>query len=537
MSSNVVEGTKVEIGAVFRGNIFLSAEGNIRGFVWGVDKAEMVFHTINSIDLLKNDERSLNSVDISEIELDTTKKNAMGISPTSTMYEVHDGQQRLVTLTLALAAAAASIEAHYKKNGIQVDTETLVFVKKIAEAIAPLRYLRDGGRRGRVPRIVMRENKALKSILTHPFFGAANQSTLEPATKKPRHELSIEDRQEIKEEDSKRIWNVYYFFLRRCDEKGLEWTQQFVEKILERTKVVKTLYQSKEEAQQRVMDQYYGMAINPVYYFRYFISHGSSMDPKEKQEKTATEFKRLSRQAEFGEKVVGDACRIAAKVYGARQGALLMFVPRNEVSEFHQIVKARAADGVPGWQFFEDDLKPIADILDSFRHKPLEPGPLFDILSLFRSMSQVSRTRLKEMESVIIATFHLLEKDDQQLIVLDALVTITAWMILTRQSAQSRAERCCSIMGQLGTTTTGELSPDLIAVLQLTGKEKYGLRTFLNTEPFGWTSDKPDTTEQIKHHLFAHLQKMCPAGTSLLDMAFQKWGLTRLAQAAATAAL
>ena len=73
---------------------------NIRNFEWTTEEAEDLFEDILDIDEMANIGGSLELGSITIIKKGTTAK----IGENSCLYDVHDGQQRLVSLSLLLAA-------------------------------------------------------------------------------------------------------------------------------------------------------------------------------------------------------------------------------------------------------------------------------------------------------------------------------------------------------------------------------------------------------------------------------------------------
>lgn len=217
MISEVVKGTTMSINELmggYSGN-FLSAKHNIRGFAWDVTDAENLLASLNNLAYHGDESLHLGYVTVTALDLTREKKNAIGMLPRNVMLEVHDGQQRLVTIAILLAALRDMIEEHPEL--LNEDKKLAFELQNIKEAIAPTHACHhttvladpaDPGTTSRVPRIDMYCRRALARMLKYSAT-TGGQPTLEPVKKRAR--ISEDDRLEFEEEDSKKVFDVYRF--------------------------------------------------------------------------------------------------------------------------------------------------------------------------------------------------------------------------------------------------------------------------------------------------------------------------------------
>lgn len=132
-------------------------------------------------------------------------------------------------------------------------------------------------------------------------------------------------------------------------------------------------------------------------------------------------------------------------------------------------------------------------------------------------MRKTTRTRFNEVESVVVAFRHFLDKGQDCVRALRALEPLAFWIM--HQIKKVRTERCFSILSKLDTFNS-TLGVDLAKVLELEGQEKADISKLLKADDK--TNGDAKSTKNYKVELrdivLAHLR-------SSEDAARNMWGL------------
>jgi Protein of unknown function DUF262 len=475
-STKVLEGAEVGIGQLFFGHNYWSSKCNVRGYAWSVEEANELMLSVESVDL-EDGKRSLGSIIVTKHTLTSEQTDRIGIPKASDMFDVHDGQQRLVTLCLLLAAcrdvlqAVAGIDG---SKGIMNDHEAPEQMERFSLAIAIKRTKVNAV----VPRIAMFAQEPLRSILTkkEPVVSAENEDDVpnEPAPKKKsRKGLSVEDK------EAQRIHSVYDAFVDSFQGMALEprvkRACEIGTKILDQMLITKMVYNSLDAAQQQVEDQYHGKSITPLEFFLYTISI-SALDTAAVQKTTRSSCWLLVKGT--SEDLTHDACVAVAKGLTALDDDITekRVMRTKEVSYFNKIAKKMTAE-VGGAAFFEKYVSPATNRLMAFRNKTLAV-PVQELAKTMRFLQYSTQQgfRCKDLESVIVFALVVLKHNDDLCFFLrDCLEPIFLWMMTTKPLPNARAECCVKILKTLATNNDGRLSRSHSSIkvkLKLTPQEK-----------------------------------------------------------------
>lgn len=133
-----------------------NVERNLRGYEWGFESTMGLFEDIKDLDARELDQ--ILHLDLGKIYLTPTNVNNLSEEQKKIvdntrmicrMFDVHDGQQRLVTLSILLAALRDAIEAKHLDCELPDDIKGVL--KDTIDAIAPPGWKRSDCR---VPRVV-----------------------------------------------------------------------------------------------------------------------------------------------------------------------------------------------------------------------------------------------------------------------------------------------------------------------------------------------------------------------------------------------
>jgi hypothetical protein len=384
--------------------------------------------------------------------LSQNKKVAL-TSSHATRAQVHDGQQRLVSLCLFMAAMRDSLLLWGKD--FEEDA------KDVSDAIFPQKP-----RRKPVDRIKLREknNEILRHILRRnsPEFILPNL--------KSRKNMG---------ESEKLILEAYEYFLQRIGELGPDKAIELLTNAMEKVYLLVCIPSSTRIARNIVMGLGKGKNLEPVDEFKGMVCFNSIKDV-DKQDVVLEKWNRLCE--EVGRKVLENACVMLAQTYLRRR--LQRNGEMDLMEDFLEDYMERT--GGDGASFFDEQIAPVAKTLKSFRdgHISLEGRPEdMPSLHFLRAATQIAAS--KEIEPVVLwmlvkwqSTTH---DEEKTRLVHDMrkLECIAIWMMLTKPSPKLRLERCFQIMGLQDTQESG--SPPI----NLSESETLQIFQALNENQFG----------------------------------------------------
>lgn len=278
-----------------RDYLFTSAHKNVRSYIWTSEEAEDLLDSILDIDE-KGDALQLNCITIMEKLLQPKEQNAIGDAS-----KLYDGQQRLVTLSLLIAAL---------RDKFRVDPEFSKEADEAGRAIFPIK------RRGNsvdVPRIALRERDGgvLKSILG---WSTDLDEQLVP---------SDADAKSMSTSDFL-ILQVYKTYVQRLKQLDMAAAGALYDKIRDKCQVIVIVPNESKVARRLVLGQAEGKDLQPIDYFKGLVcdrcADEATHDAILTQWNAAA--KKVGRSADFRRRVltccpgrIGQAC---TEEYGGR---------------------------------------------------------------------------------------------------------------------------------------------------------------------------------------------------------------------------
>ena len=483
---------------------------NIRNFEWTTEEAEDLFEDILDIDEMANIGGSLELGSITIIKKGTTAK----IGENSCLYDVHDGQQRLVSLSLLLAAIRDTIYEKYPDaKDSATDVARMIYPKK--------RNCTD------VTRIELREkngNKWLKCIL----------SRTDPETKtKMKDDEDImkvlpEERswKKFQQESDRQILTIYNYYRKRIDD--LE-NEEKILNLLDRfgSNVYFLVFIPSDTiiARSFVRGQGKGKNMEPVDEFKGIVCFDWN-ENEQVQDSMRESWEDLCE--DVSRNTLQDACLILAQ-----QSLRTRLKKNGEVQWMQQYVKERMMSDVEykAETLFKTEIVPAAKALEEFRSngnfytddsiRVVSHPPSLNFL---RSIAEIPSC--KEIEMVVL--YFILIYDDttdeemKKLIInkLKDIECIALWMMLAKPKPKDRFQRCLLIIEE------HENKDNIAAVSSsstssLTNEEQRLICNALETTDFGkGATDRKKATailERLNEYELVkkHQSKLQPIKSSL----------------------
>lgn len=428
---------------------------NIRNFEWTEQEAEDLFESIFEIDdnggTSKTIALELNAMTIMKSDpttrgdsTNTNQNSQRKIGKNSGMYDVHDGQQRLVTLSLLLAAIRDELLANYPEH---MDS-----AEEVARMIYPLKPRMDP-----VCRIELREtsgNKWLHSILsrTHP------NGNLDLGTDVDFGETIVPEERSWGRlgvpRCDQQILTVYNYFRKRIRDLNEDEILGLIDHFLEDVYVMLCEASDTIIARNIVMGQGKGKNVEPVDFFKGMVCFNYNEEERV-QDATLESWNDLC--DDVGRGVLGDACLLLAQRYQKTR------VKKNgEISLVEQFLRDRINeynDAFPnpniGEFVFKTEIAPAARALHDFRNGNFkvrlgdgtsEPPSL----AFLRASAGIATC--KELELVVldlIIRYDANKHDNLKKAISNTLrhvESIALWMMVTKPKPKERFERCLGII-------------------------------------------------------------------------------------------
>jgi hypothetical protein len=437
LAKSSAETRHIPLERIFNGEreYLFTTRKNIRNFEWGEQKAEDLFESILDIDEMSNDVGStleLNSITI--IKKDTTAK----IGKNSGLYDVHDGQQRLVSLSLLLAAFRDVI---FEKYPDAKDS-----AKEVAKMIYPTRRGYDD-----VPRIELRENhgnKWLKCILTRTDPGTKN------IIKDDEDIMKVlpgkKSWKKIQKESDRQILTIYNYYRKRIDDlENEEKMLNLLERLGSDVYLLVFIPSDARTARNFVMGQGKGKNIEAVDYFKGIVCFSWNED-EQVQDSMLESWEELCE--DVSRNTLQDACLILAQQY------LKTRLRKNgEVEWVEQFAKERIMFDVEceAETLFNTEIVPAAKALEAFRNGDFCTDDSIRVvghppsLNFLRSVADIPSC--KEIEMVVLHFILIYDDTDEEgkkqiINKLKDIECIALWMMLAKPKPKERFQRCLLII-------------------------------------------------------------------------------------------
>ena len=489
---------RVPLGKIFSGEreYCFSTRKNMRSYEWGNEEAEELYDDLKE-EALKPDtdirEKDLGTIIILKSDWD---KKTYG---DGNLYDVHDGQQRLITLSLLLAAFRDVLENNLDAK----DT-----VEELRAMLRPVK-----SRKEDILRVQMREKEGfwLKTILSK----TETDEILLPATK-ARSKLPAPERHVIEN---------YEFFVKCTKDLTVDEIYSMLDYMKENAFIMVSIPTDTRMARNMVMGQGKGKDTAPVDMFKAMVCFNSINDGAE-QDAVLEQWDRLCDEA-GGRKVLESACLLLA------QAALGRRPQKNcEIDLMEDFLKADLlASGHGGRGFFEARIAPAVRLLKQFRDGALDSDLARDAgagrpsLRFLRAACELQGSR--EIEMVVLQLLLRLAgrptdaARDGCEARLRELERVALWMMLARPDVRARCARCFRMVRELQAGAGGEgggeggggagRDAEPGSAFALSGEEREAARRALDECEFGGSAPWRAAARAVlgrlnEHELLLHSQ-------------------------------
>ena len=372
---------------------------------------------------------------------------------------MHDGQQRLITLSLLIAAMRDNFASTWH-NDDDMTTE-----EHLSKMVMPTK-----GRKKDVLRIVMRPRDG-------QLLGKLLNSTGD------FRDLPIaKERQEFSAVDS-RIAKVYEHFFDRIRQLGKDKSEDLLDYLEGDVFLLVSTPKDAKMARNFVVGQNRGKNFEPVDEMKGLVCFAHTAD-EVSQDNVLNKWQEL-------EDTVGRKC-LEASCIALSQGELREAARRNgETDLFAKYLrKATASRNCDGEKLFDDMIQPAAEELKALREgrvdyaRGIRNPPSFSFLDWAATEIPTS----KEIEPVVLAILMKLRNDPTKSETefwngkLNQLERVALWMMLAKPKLPARRKKCFHIMQHL------DDSAALQAALELSDDDKAMMRQNLDKQEFGKTT-------------------------------------------------
>ena len=415
-----------------------TTQRNIRDYEWTLLEVEELLEGLQE---LNSDDSSyaandleLNLITIRPASMSTEELKQMG----NPLYDVHDGQQRLVSLSLLIAAMRDCMLRWAREEGQEGDENDSrklpAYSKELGRAIYPTQPgLKDAAR------IQVRGSggKQLDYILSK------KDGRLDLPKKRERKKLSLSEQLIIEH---------YEYFVKSISEMGVKATIQLWRSIQNRTYVLMCIPASLRIARNLVMGLSKGKNLEPVDEFKGMVCFNRIPD-ESLQDQTLQEWNELAQTVE--RKNLQSSCLIFAQIYLKRGGR-----KNGEVELMEAFLDEYLAQfgGRTGVQFFHERIVPAAKTLKDFREgnisiQQVGSSPVPSLSFLRKAAAQIESMEILTLFYLLQSEYHLKHaengviQDDVALLEdLFKLERLALWMMVAKPKKSVRLQRCFAII-------------------------------------------------------------------------------------------
>lgn len=456
-------------------NFLFTTKSNIRDYEWEKDKeVEDLLESILYLEEFPIEDFPGYTLELNQVNILQASKSTQDIEQLGgVQYDVFDGQQRIVTICLLIAAMRDVFvnEWGYEKKSDRVS--------ELSKAIYPTKADPPD-----VDRITLRGKPGdlLHQILAKKSDLGKNVKTLR--LPKPGRRIPPLSAPE------KRLVENYQYLLDRLVDMGQSRVETLWSNIRHRTYFLVCTPASPRIARSMVLGLTKGKNFEPIDEFKQIVCF-NQRDNENVQDETLGKWNDLVE--DIGRKVVEDACLIYAQINTKRQ------VNKHQKVELMERFFASYLDkqeSRKGSDFFEDRIKPAAQTLRSFREGSLVVPSDCSHQPSLTFLSQVTEVnRSKQIELLVI--YFLMEAsntaqggsnyDDELWRKLYAVERLALWMLTCRSKPSDKFERCWAVFAE----------PRHNTALELTAQEREHVVESLDTSSLGGSGQKNVTVAKI----------------------------------------
>jgi len=449
-----------------------TTQTNIRDFEWSNKEAEDLFESLLSL----LDDDSPDPLELNTITLmKRPPERGRNLGKTSGVYNVHDGQQRLVSLSLFLAALRDNFAVWQDQNDDDDDGQAIRPID-IANMIYPIKRGKDA-----VARVELRKKngKYLKCILSKKNMeGKPVADIIQDILPKKTA------RKDFPQADRK-IFEVYTYFYERIQDLGREKATDLLTCFEEDAYLVIQVPSDSRTARNMVMGQGKGKNMEPVDVFKGMVCF-NSVDGEQEQDILLDRWNELC--MEVDRTVVQNACILSAIGWRGKQ-----MRKNDEVDYMENFLKeyiSKNKHGVSGETFFDDIVLPASRALRKFQdgHTNLVGKNEKERPSLFFLEAASRMAVAKDIKIVVLHFLVLHEQTDdysQKIEIektLRKLEGIALWMLITKPKPKDRLEKCIQIIKSHHSSSS---SDDHDQSLALSLDQKQEILQYLDVNEFG----------------------------------------------------
>jgi hypothetical protein len=465
---------RVALGKIFNSEreYCFSTRRNMRSYEWGLEESEELYDDLKDeamkVDSPESREKDLGTIIILKSEWDK-KTHGDG-----NLYDVHDGQQRLVTLSLLLAAF---------RDVLETKPDAKDTVEDLRAMLKPVK-----SRKEDILRVQMREREG--TWLTRILNKSLETELVLPSAKN-RLSLPAPER---------RVIENYECFVKSTERLKVDEAYALLDYIKESVFIMVSIPTDTRMARNMIMGQGKGKNTAPVDIFKAMVCFNNIHDDKE-QDAVLNQWDRLS--DDVGRKVLESACLLLA------QAALSQRPRKNcEIDLLEDYLKEDLlAHGYDGKGFFEARVAPACRALKRFRDGAHDAagrggGAARPSLRFLRAACELPAS--KEVEMVVLQLLLRLDgaADEEAAAAAEGrlrrLERVALWMMLAKPDLRARCSRCFRMVQALQGGGREE------GAFALAAEERGAARRALDETPFGATAPGRSAARAVLARLNEH---------------------------------
>jgi hypothetical protein len=438
-----METSRLPLGVLFRGRDYIfSTQRNIRSYEWGDSERDELFDDLTEEAFRGEKLREYELQTIVLVQTDEWDKQKYGIGR---RYDVHDGQQRLVTLSLLFAALRDSLR--YALNESTDDNDDIMeTAKQLSNMLCPYEP-----RKEPVFRIELRhrESELLPKILLAKATDP-NQLPL-PVTKQERRDLTMTDQ---------RVLQNYEELLKSVEKLNLDKRMQLIDYLHDYVFLLVCKTPNAAMARNIVRGQGKGKNNEAIDDFKGTVCFRETFDEKD-QDEVFREWDELMSSDKDSRADVTDACLLLASAnLRTRQKK------NSEITLLDKWLSMELENQtiVDGKDFFRKRIVPASKTLSGLKKDPVHVVPewlaknakaelwrsILRRVQLIRSLAFHPQSTAREILLVLLKILVDIrnQPEDPEMVdkMLQELEILSIWMTMGNAKPAERCRRCFDVL-------------------------------------------------------------------------------------------